>query len=100
VNVKEFRQKIIELRDSTRQNQLATYVANVNNPDGGLIGWEEASLYPLERLEFLFEEDDWGRAWELMNAEQTEYFEQDEGRIGALSDVLALIDEVLKEAKA
>jgi hypothetical protein len=84
------RAQIESLRAARLHDQLALYVAHVRTPDGELYGYEEASQLPLAELERLFEEDDYGVAWERFDSEDTEGYEQDEGFIRACDEILGL----------
>lgn len=100
--------RLNKLCDSAEHEQLAVYVGNVTldkltdkergrPPEQGddcyLLGYDAASALPIERLRQLFEEDDWGLAWETFKSEQTEWYEQDEGRVMAYRDAIRILEE-------
>lgn len=97
--------RIQEERNSIEHNQLSVYVGNMpmrlvdpDAPENQLMGYDEASQLPLERLRELFTEDDFGAAWELFTSEQTEWYENDEGRIATYDRVLAILLEETESA--
>ena len=102
--------RVCEIRDSTRQQQLATYVQfittdkltdaereqfKLQSSDSQGIGWEAASMLPAERLQALYEQDDYGDAWDCLvgDSEIQEYYENDEGSIRAYGEVLDILYE-------
>ena len=88
----ELRAKIEGLRARRHEDQLALYVGHVVDPETNqLLGYEAASQLPIAELERLFEEDDYGAAWELFSGEDTEGYEQDEGYLRACDEILRLL---------
>jgi hypothetical protein len=100
------RRKIKAEIDEVRTSQLAMYVGHMDEMQeyrpgyrawgqeipAGPSGYERALLLPLDRLERLWEEDDWGSAWESMDMEQREIWEHDDGLIAGLSRVLEWLE--------
>ena len=84
----EIRAKIEGLRAKRREDQLALYVGHVADEAGQLIGYEAASQLPIAELERLHEEDDYGPAWERLDYEAREGYENDEGYIQACDEIL------------
>lgn len=101
IDANQLRRRIKTARREHERAQLTTYVAHVMakkvDPDAfesTVLGYDAASELPLPTLRRLFREDDWGEAWSLFGSEQTEYFEQDQGRIETCDEILALIDQL------
>lgn len=100
--------RLTELRDNAEAEQLAVYVGHVTldklteeergrplepSDDCLLLGYDAACQLDVARLRQLFEEDDWGSAWELFKSEDTEWYEQDGGRVLAYNDALQILEE-------
>lgn len=80
----------IEMLDAARKDGPFRSTAE-SHLERQSIGYEVAASLPLERLRELFEADDYGKAWEVMNGEQHEYYEQDEGEQRGYNAVAVLL---------
>lgn len=89
MTIEELREKVQHLRDQVEHEQLAVYARYAVGAFGT---WDEAVAAPTEELRRIYTEDDF-ESFPLLNGEQTEWYENDEGQLDALSQVLALFDD-------